>query len=334
MTDFFQAPWHRIGWQGIELTVPDEWNIAGIGGGRDEGYLRLEDAELPRVEVKWADASGFVDIDKMVDGYLQKLRKDRKVARDIQIDKKARVVSKRRMNKKGLQCFTWSAGLNGYGAAWYCPEASRTVITQITTKPEEKGPQLAERVISSIQDYAQGDWIRWASYGFDVQTPIGFKLTAHKMMAGHIQMTLKRDVLADNARSIVLQNLVTPEQLTLSRWGMANITLKKMTLHEWAEQEMGKSLKRMKPDLQPAEVNGHEAVAVTGQQLWAHQQLARIVARFADVPYADRVSGLIWHCPEANSLHVVQMLIDVGSEDLPADIAARFICHSHEDTET
>ncbi len=333
MTDLFQAPWHRIGWQGIELTVPDEWNIAGIGGGRDEGYLRLEDAELPRVEVKWADASGFVDIDKMVDGYLQKLRKDRKVARDIRIDRKARVVSKRRMNKKALQCFTWSAALNGYGAAWYCPEASRTVITQVTTKPEEKGPQLAERVISSIQDHPQGDWIRWATYGLDVRTPEGFKLTAHKMMAGHIQMTLKRDILADNARSIVLQNLVTPEQLTLSRWGMANITLKNMTLHEWAEREMGKSLKRMKPDLQPAEVNGHEAVAVTAQQLWGHQQLARIVARFADVPYADRVSGLIWHCPEANSLHVVQMLIDIGSEDLPAEIAARFICHSHEDTD-
>ena len=309
------------------MTVPEDWNIGGIGGGRDDGYLRLQDAELPRVEVKWGAAEGFVDIDKTVDGYVRKLRQDRKLGRSIEIDTDASVVSKRKMRKKGLRCFTWRADVSGHGAAWYCPDCSRTVLIQVTARLDEDGEKLAERVIGSLQDHPVGGWIRWASYGFDAEAPEDFGLTAQKLMAGHIQITLKRDVVAASGRSIMLQNFVPPEELTLSRWGMANVLLKKRSLRQWAEEEMGKRLKRMRPELEPAQVNGHEAVQVSAQRLFFHQQLFRLVARFADAPYADRIRGLIWHCPEGNSLHLVQMLIDVSDEDLPGEIAGRFVCH-------
>ncbi|GAH70560.1 unnamed protein product, partial [marine sediment metagenome] len=273
------------GWQGIELNVPEEWNIGGIGGGREDGYLRVQDAELPRVEVKWGAAEGFVNIDATVNGYLKKLRQDKKAGKAIEIDTDASVVSKRKMKKKVLSCFTWRTDVCGYGAAWYCAECKRTVIVQVTARPEEDGAKLAERIIASIQDHPVGGWIRWATYGFQTHAPEGFALTAQKLMAGHIQITLKRDITTEGARSIMLQNLVAPEELTLSRWGMANVILKNKTLEQWAEEEMGGRLKRIKPQMEPAQVNGHEALHVSAQHLPLHQQFFRLIARFADVPY-------------------------------------------------
>jgi len=334
MGDLFQEKWHRLGWQGIELSVPEEWNIGGIGGGREDGYLRVQDAELPRVEVKWGAVEGFVDIQATVNGYIKKLRQDKKAGKDIEIDTNASVVSKRKMKKKALSCFTWSTDVEGYGAAWYCPDCKRTVIVQVTAKPEEDGPQLAERIITSLQDHPVGGWIRWATYGFQAQAPEGFHLTAQELMAGHIQITLKRDIAAETARNIMLQNLVAPEELTLSRWGMANVMLKNKSLREWAEEEMGKRLKRMQPEMKPVEVNGHEALQLSAQHLPFHQQFFRLIARLAEVPYADRIRGLIWHCPQSNSLHLVQMLVDINNQDLPAEIAGRFVCHPEEKTES
>ncbi len=327
MSDLAQDKWHHIAWQGIEVEVPEEWVIGGIGGNREEGYLRIQDAEMPRIEIKWTTADGFVDIEKLVDGYLNKLRRDRRVARSIEIDTDASVVSKRKMKKKALRCFTWRTDVHGYGAAWYCTDCSHTVICQVTTRPDEDGPKIAERVISSMKDHPEDGWTRWAAYGFDAQAPEGFKLTAQNLMAGHIQITLKRDVAADTARSIVLQNITPPEELTLSRWGMANIMLKNKTLDEWANEEMGKRLKRMKPELTETTVNGHKAIAVSAQQLWPWEKLFRLICRFADLPYADRICGLLWHCPESNALYLAQMVVDVSNKDLPAEIGARFMCH-------
>ncbi|MFP3903323.1 MAG: hypothetical protein ACLFWB_03665 [Armatimonadota bacterium] len=331
------SKWHRIGWQGIEMTVPADWDIAAVSGkGSTKGYLRVEDSELPRVEMKWAYEDGFVDLEKMVDDYLKKLKKGEKGGPEIEINEDAQVVSKRKMQKKSLRCFEWfnpESDLRGHGAAWFCSDCRHAVITQVTAKEDEDGEAIAERIISSIQDHGSGEWVRWATWSFDAQTPTGFEMTASKLMAGHIQLTFKRDAAAEDARSIMLQNIAKPEELTLGRWAPANVVLKDMTLREWAEEEMGTGLKRAKPEIEETEIRGHQGLAVTAQRLWAHQKLFRTICRFAEVPFADRIRGRIWHCPESNSLHLVQMLIDRTSEHLPDEVVERFICHHEEDDE-
>ena len=62
--------WTVFGWQGITARLPEDWHLAALGGDRKAGYLRLDDSERPRLEIKWSDAS--VDIDKALDKYLQK----------------------------------------------------------------------------------------------------------------------------------------------------------------------------------------------------------------------------------------------------------------------
>ena len=44
--------WTKFGWAGIVTELPEEWEISGLSGDQKEGYLRLEDEFMPRLELK------------------------------------------------------------------------------------------------------------------------------------------------------------------------------------------------------------------------------------------------------------------------------------------
>ena len=46
--------WTVFGWAGIQLEIPTTWELSGLSGDQKTGYLRLDDAEMPRLELKWA----------------------------------------------------------------------------------------------------------------------------------------------------------------------------------------------------------------------------------------------------------------------------------------
>ena len=48
--------WTTFGWAGITLSIPDSWEIAGISGDQKAGYLRLDDENMPRLELKWSES--------------------------------------------------------------------------------------------------------------------------------------------------------------------------------------------------------------------------------------------------------------------------------------
>ena len=45
--------WQEIGWQGIELSVPDDWNPCVVDGDFGKGYLKFSDLGQVRLEIKW-----------------------------------------------------------------------------------------------------------------------------------------------------------------------------------------------------------------------------------------------------------------------------------------
>jgi hypothetical protein len=59
--------------------------------------MRLDDVEnMPRVEIKWQQSKGFVDIKGVVDNYLKDLQKKRKKGdAEIETDRDCSVVSRR-----------------------------------------------------------------------------------------------------------------------------------------------------------------------------------------------------------------------------------------------
>jgi len=303
--------WVRVGWQGLTMFLPDDWNIGAIGGEKAQGYLRYDDPDMPRLEIKWADAgTTFVDLNKVVDKYLREMGKGRKnqteVSRDIKL------VSKRKLRgKKAPQFFSWKGESQGCGAAWFCPDCHKTVIVQVMGRLTEPVQEMAERIIVDVEDHPREDWILWSAYGFGFYSPKEFTLASQKLMAGLIEIGLARDT----------------EQLHASRWGMANVILRKQSLQEWGKKELAKRIKKFDTEFTETTYRGHDAIVIEGRTALPQEKLKSFVDHVRGKGFPDRVQAILWHCPESNKLFYVEAIVDRTNVQLVAEVADRIVCH-------
>jgi hypothetical protein len=309
--------WETLAWQGVTLRVPPDWNIGAIGGDRTQGYLRVDGPEMPRLEIKWATSKGFVDVAGIVDKYLADLGKKRKRGDpEVKVDREVEVVSKRQMRKKDLTCFGWRAETQGYGAAWYCQQCERSMITQVMAPAGEDGKSLAAEIIAGLEDHPRGGWVRWAVYGMQMQAPEDFRLENQKLMAGLIELSFERQ----------------GEQIVGARWGMANVALRNQSLEQWAKAELSQRHKGIKLSFEPTEFREHPALAVSGEHGSPVRRVQGFVMHCLRKSFPEYVRGVVWHCEPTNKLFYVGGLFDEHNVGLKEELAARMICHTDEDT--
>jgi len=115
-----------------------------LGGDVKEGYLRLDDGSMPRLEAKWHTATGYTSVRDVVTRYLDELKKKaEKQKRSIKVKRDTRLLSRRRKRKASLECFSWSGEEQAHGVAWYCDRCSRVVIAQAIGEAGENLRPLA-----------------------------------------------------------------------------------------------------------------------------------------------------------------------------------------------
>ncbi len=304
-----------VGWQGVTLAIPADWNVGALSGDTRAGYVRFDDDTMPRLEVKWASEAGFVDVNAVVDKYLKDLQKGRKKdAPPVAVDPDARLLSKRKRRKPGLKSFHWHAEVEGYGAAWACKDCGRTMIAQVMFPPggdAEIEQELAASILLDIEDHPAGDWVLWSAYGFSCWAPTSFAHAGQRLMAGLIEFEFTNDT----------------EHIKVARWGMANVALKKKTLQEWVGNEMAKTLRKYGAVPEPHEIKGHEGLAITGDTITVIQQFQRFYQHCVGKLYADQLIARAWHCPETNKLVYVETFVDRQNRGLADELVARIECH-------
>lgn len=307
--------WVRAGWQGLSFTLPEDWNIGAIGGEKQQGYLRFDDPEMARMEIKWAEAgSGFVDIPGLVDKYLKDLTKGKKNKTEVSRDLK--LISKRKLkSKRALECFAWKAERQGFGAAWYCPDCHRTVIIQVMGTLDEPVDLLAEQVILSVEDHPDPEWIYWSTYGFSCETPTDFNLVGQKLMAGLIEITLDRD----------------GEKLHVARWGMGNVLLRNRTLEEWGRKELSKRLKKFDTAYTETDFRGHTDIAIGGRTMLPQEKVNSFLQHCRGKQFADRVSAHLWYCDKSNKIYYVEGILDRDNLDIVEQVRERIDCCGSEE---
>ena len=88
--------WTKFGWAGIVTELPEEWEISGLSGDQKEGYLRLEDEFMPRLELKWSVAKSKrrnPDLHAVLDDYFKIIRKTyKKTKKDLQIKRNVNLI--------------------------------------------------------------------------------------------------------------------------------------------------------------------------------------------------------------------------------------------------
>ena len=304
--------WTTIAWQGITVSVPEDWNIGAIGGEGSDGYLRIDSPDEPRMEIKWSKPAGNVDVKKIVDKYLSDISRSRKRnASEIEVKRDIKLGGKSRKRRSSIESFSWQAEVQGFGAAWYCKDCGRTIIVQVMGRKDEDAKALAERVLADLEDHSDGDNARWAIYGVDFAIPKDFQLEGQKLMSGLVELWYKRDT----------------ETIRVSRWGMANIALKNTELDDWIAKQNGKRLKVHRPASAEAEHAGHAALAITGGVLTPIQNIQRFVMHCRGKLFADRLRGVVWHCPEDNKIYYIETFVDRANENLHLQIAETITCH-------
>jgi hypothetical protein len=314
------SEWTVRAWEGVLLHVPPEWDIAAISGDRGQGYMRLDDQEnMPRVEVKWQEASGFVNIETVVDSYLKDLTKKRKKDEpDIETDRDCAVVSKRQMrNKQDLNCFAWEGEIEGRGAAWYCEDCERVMVVQVMTMPDENGEGIARNVIAEMEDHPREGWIVWSTYGLQMEVPERFELSNQRLMAGLIELQF-----ADRG-----------EQVIGARWGMANVALRNRSLEQWAKSEIRGYHKKIKLEFEESTFRGHPAIKVSGYFSNPLKHLQSFVMHVAGRPYPEAVRGWVWHCEDENRLYYAGALLDEDHMEIIERVAGTIVCPEGESEE-
>jgi len=305
----------EAGWQGITVRIPQDWNIGAISGDATAGYVRWDDDDMPRLEVKWASEKGFVDLNAVIDKYLRDIQKGRKKqAPEIEITRDVKLTGRGKRKKSGAKCFHWKAELEGYGAAWVCKDCGRTVIAQLMMPPGQTGAQaeaFAGAVLMGIDDHPNGGWTLWSAYGLDVRVPEEFSLSGQKLMAGLIELEFAKET----------------EQIKVARWGMASVALKRKSLKDWVGSQLGKELRKHGATGDEGTVKGHEGLLLEGSNVGGVQLLQRFIAHCREQLYADRLIARAWHCEPMNDIYYVQTFVDRKNVELVDEIVARIQCH-------
>jgi hypothetical protein len=303
-----------IGWQGFTLTAPEDWTIGAIGGDHAEGYLRIDGGDMVRAELKWFERKGPVSVQEVVGNFLKELSKRRRRKDpEIRSRRDTRLLGRRRSGRGQLECFHWSDGTRqAHGAAWQCTQCNRVSIVQVLGKGTEALDELARELLESVSDHPQDGWSTWATYGLRCEVPEEFRLSGQRLMAGLLELNFALD----------------SEQITVMRWGMADIALGNEDLRTWAQKELAPRLKAWNATYEELEYNGHSAIAVTGEPATLAPRLRKFAQHCLRKPYGSNVRALVWHCVPAKKLYYVECILDDSRLELPAEVCERVPCHS------
>lgn len=311
-----------LGWQGITVKAPVAWEPDVLSGSPEEGYLRLVDADMPRLELKWATPMGAgTPVKEVLDKYLEAMEKQaRKDKCELDVRRKIRLLSRRQTRKMGLECYGWEGGQRARGAAWHCEQCGRTIIAQVLGAADEDIEALARQVLGSIEDHPHDEWVLWSAFGLHFELPDDFLIQGQQLMAGLDSERGTANVEVKFARGL--------EEVRIQRWSMADVLLRQASLMEWSRVKFGRHLSRQgRCTAEEAEVKGHSAVVVRGRRERFVHRLHRFIVHCRRRDYPDRVACDIWRCDDTNKIYAVERELDALNSDLDSEMLARVKCH-------
>jgi len=297
------------GWQGITVSAPSDWNLAAVGGDMKSGYLRLDDGDMRRLEVKWSQ--GVVNTEKVLSRYLLQLSRRAKPRSSVSVERDVKILSRRSKSDKKLTCFRWQAPqVRGCGAIWYCQTCGRTVVSQVTGTSQENVEDLCRQVLGSLEDHPRKGLNTWALYGLVCRVPEAYVLQGQALKAGYLELEFGK------GRNI----------LRVLRWGMANVALSGKGLDEWLRGQWSKR-RDTRWTTSPSLVRGHEGLRLHGTRRRFMHRPRSLLAQILRQKGAGEFAAKAWHCPASNRIYCVEAFAAQG-EPIVEEVVSGLECHT------
>lgn len=333
MPSLFAVDTQFFGWQGMTITMPSNWTMTSFGGNNEQGYLRIDDEEVPRLELRWEKPKTEVDLDLSVEKFLDVLvRAAKKKKEHFEIVPDLRLVSKSRKRKEQILSFGWAGEKNspvgqGCGVIWKCGDCGRVVVGHIMGRGAENAEtvqRLAGEVLSSMECHGSGGWQTWSVFGLKVEIPEEFLLSRSKLMTGRLEIEWMR-----KRKPGLLAPWRRDETLAVTRVALADVLLERETLEQWTAYNMAKKGKHwFFTKFKECTVRDHPAIRSEGMlrdvSLRARWAFFDLVLRRR----TPRGQMLVWNCESSNKIFVFTHELSQANQHVADDVIDSLECHS------
>ena len=327
--------WTVFGWAGIELEIPTTWELSGLSGDQKTGYLRLDDAEMPRLELKWAHTRRKKpDLHATLDEYFKLIRKTYKKGTELSFRRNVNLIKEEEFFKgRTVLGFSWKGSIRANGLIFHT--GKRITIVQVMGRLKENWRPTVLRVFESITDRGDAPLTLWSAYGLKLGVPKEYKLERQKLLSGYLlftfvakpvrfQSAVRFAKLASNRlqKNGSIEDLDTssPDQgrLSVERYGPAEVMLSDYKdtpnpLESWFRAKYAKAIRGYGFEVTSHIDSEDERLTLVGQQTRLYDGVP-----LTPVLTLDKLSKRttlvfhLWRCNQSNRIYVIQ---SIGSTD-------------------
>ncbi|MCA1596445.1 MAG: hypothetical protein LC772_08490 [Chloroflexi bacterium] len=302
-----------VGWNGIYLEVPRDWELKQVAGDMAQGHLRIDGPEGHHIRVKWRKQKKSVDVRKVLDRYLETVKKGSRKSGSVfesNADLKLKIFNEGAKRKPVF--FSWRSTEQAIGLIWHCGICDRITIAQIDGPLKKNLTLLANQVLGSLDDHDSDGVNTWGLYGLAAEIPADFYLLRNKLLSGYIHLEFGRRA----------------STIDLDRWGLAEVVLRKDSLEQWVRKQYGKTLRGYRISIEDAEIRGHRGLAVSGELSSIRERVKAAAMQAARLNPVTSLTQFVWQCEETNRICSVLVQHARVEDDLAREIAASYVCHS------
>ncbi len=268
----------EIGWNGIRLNVPANWEISRIG----LRYLYFENTSGPALEIKWGPVRGRFSHKKQ----LRRLTtlQQRSPGKAFQQCPMPAAWKGAVAGGFTAECFSWeSRRLEGVGLVLYCPECRNATLIQFFRKSGTGMDKRFRDILSSFRDHRSGGQVTWAVYDINAVTPPVLQLAKYRFDAGAFELVFKTRGM----------------NVALYRWGPAGFLLRDRSLAAFAATVF--SL----PPVNPSSIVIEGSSGLQWVASPPDNRLARLVSRIR--PAHTFMWHRVWHVAGKNRILGIAM---------------------------
>lgn len=299
---------YTFGWQGINIWIPEDWNLSFHTGNFERGYLRINDLNSVRCEIKWEKTEKILPLPLILNNYLKKMKK-------IAFKKKFDFEFKENLENLKISAqnityitFWWKSQEECFGIIWYCYICKRIFILQLLS-PEKDLPY--KKIISSITCEMEENFNFWNVYNLSLRLPKQYFLKENSFKSGFIYLKFSNN----------------KHNISLFRYALANIALKEKTLSEWFTENFLHIFRIYKTKEEEISLNGHSGIKIEGERDSILRNISgKLLSRFGVDEKFLKV--FVWSCENSNRIYVLK--ISGNSKENLEEILKFWKCHPQE----
>jgi len=297
------------------VDIPANWELGGLSGDYDNGYIRMDDEEIPRMELKWSKSKEKKpNLHKILDSYFKSMKKrlgasasGLRIRRDINLIKNEEFFENRE-----VLFYNWKSNVRANGAIWHCKECKRIIVIQIMGHLKETILPLTLQILESVHDHPEGHTNLWSAYNLAAEVPRRYNLEKRKLMSGYILLSF-----VDGSRL-----------LNIERYGLADVTLKETDLEMWFRGYYSKIIRKYGFSINELENNDDHRLEMLGQEKRFIDNIPLSPVFAIDkILRRKQIAAHFWHCKKSNRIYVVLAISKRGAGELASQVASSIHCH-------